>query len=52
MNTQTDVAVTLSAALYASLRAEAKRLEVSLEWLVAGLIVDSLEGAPTGTSAA
>jgi hypothetical protein len=52
MNAQAEVAVTVSKALYASLRAEAKRLGVSVEWLVAGLIVDTMEDAPVRPSAA
>ena len=46
------LSVTLSAALYAQLCAEASRLDVPLEWLVASLIVDTVsEDAPAITSA-
>ncbi len=37
-----EVAVTLSEPLYKVLLAEAARLEVSLEWLVASLVADSV----------
>lgn len=38
-----EVAVTLSADLYRHLRAEARRLQIPLEWLVASLVVDTVE---------
>ncbi|MBX6314320.1 MAG: hypothetical protein IRY99_15615 [Isosphaeraceae bacterium] len=43
MNAALEVAVTLSADLLRHLRQEAKRLEVPLEWLVASLVVDTLD---------
>jgi hypothetical protein len=43
MATNSEFAVTLSAALYDHLRAEATRLGLPLEWLVASLVVDTIE---------
>jgi hypothetical protein len=43
MKSPTNIAVTLTAALYERLRAESKELGVSMEWLVASLVVDTLE---------
>jgi hypothetical protein len=43
MNSMTEVAVTLAPELLERLKAEARRLEVSLEWLVASLVVDTIE---------
>jgi len=43
MKTRSELAVTLSAELYAHLSAEAKRLEVPLEWLVASLVLDTVD---------
>jgi len=40
-----EIAVTLAPALFDRLEAEARRMEVSLEWLVASLVVDTLEEA-------
>jgi hypothetical protein len=45
MSVETDFAVTLSAALWKHLRSEAARLGVPLEWLVASLVVDTLDGS-------
>lgn len=45
MSIQTDFAVTLSAELFKHLRSEARRLGVPLEWLVASLVVDTLDEA-------
>ncbi len=45
MFTVPELCVTLSAELYESLRAESYRLDVPLEWLVASLIVDTMEGS-------
>ncbi len=42
MSNPSELAVTLSAELYAHLRAEANRLDVSLEWLVASLVFDTM----------
>ncbi len=39
----TDLAVTLSADLDRHLRSEAARLDIPLEWLVASIVVDSIE---------
>lgn len=41
-----ELAVTLSAELYESLAAEARELGVPLEWIIASLIVDTMETAP------
>jgi hypothetical protein len=46
MNAKSEVAVTLSTELYERLTAEAKALGVALEWLVASIVVDTLEHAP------
>jgi hypothetical protein len=43
MNTATEVAVTLTAELFDRLRAEATRLGVPLEWVVASLVADTLD---------
>ena len=43
-----EIAVTLTDALWRRLCREAARLAVPLEWLVAGLVCDTLE--PTGRS--
>jgi hypothetical protein len=42
MNRATELAVTLSRELYDHLTAEARRLDVALEWLVAALVVDTV----------
>jgi hypothetical protein len=42
-NSATEIAVTLAPELFERLKAEARRLEVSLEWLVASLVVDTFE---------
>ena len=42
MDTASELAITVSGKLYRHLRAEAHRLGVPLEWLVASLIVDSI----------
>ena len=47
MNAATELAVTLSDTLYASLCEEARRLGLPLEWLVASLVVDTMEEAET-----
>lgn len=51
MSVETDFAVTLSAALLKHLRSEARRLGVPLEWLVASLVVDTLDEAEQGVPA-
>jgi hypothetical protein len=38
-----EVAVTLSAELWRELRRQAAALEVPIEWLVAGLVCDTVE---------
>ncbi len=43
MNARTEFAVTLSRRLFKHLAAEANRLDVPLEWLVASLVVDTVE---------
>jgi hypothetical protein len=43
MNTKTELSVTLSPELYEHLRAEAVRLDVPLQWLVASMVVDTVE---------
>lgn len=43
MNTTQDLAVTLSKSLYRHLMAEARRLDVSIELLVASMVCDTLE---------
>jgi hypothetical protein len=43
MNTEPSLAVTLSAALFDLLNAEARRLGLPVEWLVASLVVDTVE---------
>jgi hypothetical protein len=45
MNTETSLAVTLSAELFDLLTAEARKLGLPLEWLVASLVVDTVEDA-------
>lgn len=40
-----ELSVTLSSELYRHLRSEARRLDIPLEWLVAGLIVDTMDEA-------
>jgi hypothetical protein len=43
MQSDSELAVTLSAKLYARLCRLAKRLDVPVEWLVASLLVDNVE---------
>jgi len=43
---RSEIAVTLTPSLFKRLKAEAGRLEVSLEWLVASLVVDTMEETP------
>jgi hypothetical protein len=43
MITRSELSVTLSKELLAHLRAEAKRLDVPLEWLVASLVCDTVD---------
>jgi hypothetical protein len=46
MPEMSEIAVTLTPSLFKRLKAEAGRLEVSLEWLVASLVVDTMEETP------
>ena len=43
MTTSPELAITLSAALFDHLREEAGRLGVPIEWLVASLVVDTID---------
>jgi hypothetical protein len=43
MNAEPSLAVILSAELFALLSAEARKLGLSLEWLIASLIVDTVD---------
>jgi len=43
MNSMSEIAVTLAPELFEHLKAEARQLGVSLEWLVASLVVDTME---------
>jgi len=43
---KSEIAVTLTPSLFKRLKAESGRLEVSLEWLVASLVVDTMEETP------
>ena len=43
MSTKSEVAVTLSPELFDRLRTEARELGLSLEWLVAALVADTME---------
>jgi hypothetical protein len=43
MYQEPEVAVTLSRALFAQLKAEADRIGIPLAWLVASLVVDTME---------
>jgi hypothetical protein len=52
MTNTAELSVTLTAELFERLRAESRRLEVPLEWLVASLVVDTIEGAAAGPVAA
>ena len=40
-----ELSVTLSTDLLRHLRAESRRLKISLQWLVAGMVVDTLTSA-------
>ena len=43
MKTSPEIAVTLSNELMASLQAQAEELKIPLNWLVAGLVCDTIE---------
>jgi len=45
MNPASEIAVTLAPELFERLKGEARSLGVSLEWLVASLVVDTIEKA-------
>ena len=45
MKADAEFRVTLSPALFDHLRAEARRLGVPLEWLVASLVLDTMDGS-------
>jgi len=44
MKTKREVAVTLTQELLDRLREEAQQLDVALEWLIASLVVDTIDG--------
>jgi len=44
MKAKREVAVTLTQELFDRLREEARQLDVALEWLIASLVVDTLDG--------
>jgi hypothetical protein len=44
MKKDSELAVTLSGKLYALLSVKAKLLDVPLEWIVASLLVDNVDG--------
>lgn len=50
MNAGPELSVTLSAELLEHLRSEAQRLDIPLDWLVASLVVDTLEEAGAAES--
>lgn len=50
MNVTPELNVTLSEELLEHLRAESQRLEVPLEWLVASLVVDTLDEVRAGST--
>jgi hypothetical protein len=52
MTAVSKISVTLSGKMFDQLRARALNLEVSLEWLVAGLVCDSMEDLADGRHAA
>jgi hypothetical protein len=51
MSAVSEISVTLSGKMLDQLRARALDLEVSLEWLVAGLVCDSMEDLADGRRA-
>jgi hypothetical protein len=51
MSTKAEFAVTLSPELFARLTSEARALGLSLEWLVAALLVDTFEDEPVAACA-
>jgi hypothetical protein len=52
MDMHAELAVTLTAELYDHLSAEAHRLDVPLEWLVASLVVDTMDQGRPGLALA
>jgi hypothetical protein len=51
MKTKREVAVTLTQELLDRLREEAKQLDVALEWLIASLVVDTMDSVRPAASA-
>lgn len=51
MNIASEVSVTLAPELYQLLRAESRKLGVSIQWLVASLVVDTIESDAPAASA-
>ena len=49
MNSAAEVSVTLTPDLFALLRDESRKLGISIEWLVASLVVDTFEDAAVAT---
>ncbi len=47
MNSTSEVSVTLAPELYELLRDEARKLGVAIEWLVASLVVDTMDANPS-----
>lgn len=45
MNSATEVSVTLTPELFERLRCESRRLRLPIEWLVASLVVDTMDVA-------
>ncbi len=50
MSKDSSLAVTLSAELFARLKSEARKLGLPLEWLVASLVVDTVEPTPAANA--
>lgn len=50
--TNESLSVTLSEPLLRALRAEADKLQVPIEWIVASLVVDTIDDRPTTASVA
>jgi len=44
MNSNSEVAVTLSSDLFETLKKESKRLCLPLEWIIASLVADTFSG--------
>jgi hypothetical protein len=52
MNANAEIAVTLSPELWQHLALEARRLRIPFEWLVAGLVADTMGDAKSSGAAA